>query len=89
MRPYKSVFRRENTIIRRNRVARYHKQRESMNRKPIIPPRYVPLTERLDERIEDKPVTPIVQNIYVFNINVENIEDALPGILKSIKQAAL
>lgn len=89
MLPYKSVFRRENTIIRRNRVPRHQKQRESMNRKPIIPPRYIPLKERLDERIEEKPVTPIVQNIYVFNLNVENIEDVLPGILKSIKQAAL
>jgi len=60
-----------------------------MNRKPFISPRYIPLKERLDERIEEKPVTPIVQNIYVFNLNVENIEDVLPGILKSIKQAAL
>lgn len=89
MKPYISVFSNSSNTRRRTRVPRYHKQCESMNRKPFISPRYIPLKERLDERIEEKPVTPIVQNIYVFNLNVENIEDVLPGILKSIKQAAL
>jgi len=61
-----------------------------MNRKPIIPPRYIPLTERLGEQVEEKHVTPVVQNVFVFNFNGgENIEDVLTGILKCIKQAAL
>ncbi len=89
MRPYISIFKRENPSIRKNRVPMYHKQRESMNRKPIMPPRYVPLRERLNEHIEDKPATPIVQNIFVFNINVENIEEVLPGILRCIKLGTL
>ncbi|HPC43036.1 MAG TPA: hypothetical protein PLD91_19125 [Spirochaetota bacterium] len=90
MKPYVSIFNNPSNIRRRTRVSRYHKQRESMNRKPIIPPRYIPLKERLDEQVEEKHITPVVQNVFVFNFNGgENIEDLLPGILKCINQAAL